>query len=117
MRISDWSSDVCSSDLRVFEKVVNVNSTPNFAPKGNIVASVPTGTGVLVMANRNVEIFDNVFDNNGTANVMIVGYRYEHKDPKYHPLPNQIVVRGNQHGKAGYEIGRASWRERVCTSV
>src|SRR3546814_15527716 len=61
-----------------------------------------TGTGVLVMANRNVEIFDNVFDNNGTANVMIVGYRYEHKDPKYQPLPKQIVVRGNQHGKAGY---------------
>src|SRR3546814_12877056 len=54
------------------------------------------------MANRNVEIFDNVFDNNGTANVMIVGYRYEHKDPKYQPLPKQIVVRGNQHGKAGY---------------
>src|SRR3546814_3689445 len=45
-------------NVRVFENVVNDNSTPNFAPKGNIVASVPTGTGVLVMANRNVEIFD-----------------------------------------------------------
>lgn len=89
-------------NVRVFENVVNDNSTPNFAPKGNIVASVPTGTGVLVMANRNVEIFDNVFADNGTANVMIVGYRYEHKDPKYQPLPRAIVVRGNQHGKAGY---------------
>ena len=89
-------------NVRVFENVVNDNSTPNFAPKGNIVASVPTGTGVLVMANRNVEIFDNVFDNNGTTNVMIVGYRYEHKDPKYQPLPKAIIVRGNQHGKAGY---------------
>ncbi|NYF32008.1 parallel beta-helix domain-containing protein [Sphingopyxis sp. JAI108] len=89
-------------NVRVFENVVNDNSTPNFAPKGNIVASVPTGTGVLIMANRNVEIFDNVFDQNGTANVMIVGYRYEHKDPKYQPLPRHIVVRGNQHGKAGY---------------
>jgi parallel beta-helix repeat protein len=89
-------------NVRVFENIVNDNSTPNFAPKGNIVASVPTGTGVLVMANRHVEIFDNIFDNNGTANVMIVGYRYEHKDPKYQPLPRDIVVRGNQHGKAGY---------------
>ncbi|HJS10240.1 parallel beta-helix domain-containing protein, partial [Sphingopyxis sp.] len=89
-------------NVRVFENIVNDNSTPNFAPKGNIVASVPTGTGVLIMANRNVEIFDNVFDQNGTANVMIVGYRYEHKDPKYQPLPRAIVVRGNQHGKAGY---------------
>jgi len=89
-------------NVRVFENIVNDNSTPNFAPKGNIVASVPTGTGVLIMANRNVEVFDNVFDQNGTANVMIVGYRYEHKDPKYQPLPKGIVVRGNQHGKAGY---------------
>lgn len=89
-------------NVRVFENVVSDNSTPNFAPKGNIVASVPTGTGVLVMANRNVEVFGNVFDKNGTANVMIVGYRYEHKDPKYQPLPKAIVVRGNQHGKAGY---------------
>ncbi|MBJ7438239.1 MAG: right-handed parallel beta-helix repeat-containing protein [Sphingopyxis sp.] len=89
-------------NVRVFENIVNDNSTPNFAPKGNIVASVPTGTGVLVMANRNVEIFDNIFDNNGTANVMIVGYRYEHKDSKYQPLPRDIIVRGNQHGKAGY---------------
>lgn len=89
-------------NVRVFENVINDNSTPNFAPKGNIVAGVPTGTGVLVMANRNVEVFDNVFDQNGTANVMIVGYRYEHKDPNYQPLPKAIVVRGNQHGKAGY---------------
>ncbi|WP_194952865.1 parallel beta-helix domain-containing protein [Sphingopyxis solisilvae] len=89
-------------NVRVFENIINDNSTPNFAPKGNIVASVPTGTGVLVMANRNVEIFDNIFDNNGTANVMIVGYRYEHKDPKYQPLPRAIVVRDNVHGKAGY---------------
>ncbi|WP_077146693.1 parallel beta-helix domain-containing protein, partial [Sphingopyxis sp. KK2] len=89
-------------NVRVFDNDVNNNSTPNFAPKGNIVASVPTGTGVLIMANRHVEIFENDFDQNGTANVMIVGYRYEHKDAKYQPLPRQIVVRDNQHGKAGY---------------
>ncbi|WP_260583008.1 parallel beta-helix domain-containing protein [Sphingopyxis sp. PET50] len=89
-------------NVRVFDNAVVDNNTPNFAPKGNIVASVPTGTGVLVMANRHVEIFDNGFDENGTANVMIVGYRYEHKDAQYQPLPRQIVVRDNSHGKAGY---------------
>ena len=89
-------------NVRVFDNIVNDNSTPNFAPAGNIVASVPTGTGVLVMANRNVEIFGNLLDNNGTANVMIVGYRYPYEDAKYQPLPKQIVVRDNVHGKAGY---------------
>jgi len=89
-------------NVRVFSNEIRDNSTPNFAPKGNIVASVPTGTGVLVMANRNVEVFDNVMESNGTANVMIVGYRYPYEDAKYQPLPKAIVVRDNEHGKAGY---------------
>ena len=89
-------------NVRVFDNIVQDNSTPNFAPKGNIVASVPTGTGVLVMANRRVEIFDNVLENNGTANVMIVGYRYPYDDAKYQPLPQDIAVWDNAHGKAGF---------------
>lgn len=89
-------------NVRVFDNDVRDNSTPNFAPKGNIVASVPAGTGVLVMANRNVEIFDNLFDQNGTSNISIVGYRYAYTDAKYQPLPRAIVVRKNQHGKAGF---------------
>jgi hypothetical protein len=88
--------------VRVFENIITENMTPNFAPKGNIVASVPTGTGVLVMANRNVHVFDNVIDNHGTANVMIIGYRNPFDDPKYDPLPRNVVVYGNQHGQAGF---------------
>ncbi len=89
-------------NVRVFDNVVSDNSTPNFAPKGNIVASVPTGTGVLVMANSRVEVFDNLLADNGTANVMIVGYRYPYEDEKYQPLPKDIAVWGNQHGNAGF---------------
>lgn len=89
-------------NVRVFDNLVLDNMTPNFAPKGNIVAGVPTGTGVLVMANRHVEVFDNVLENNGTANVMIVGYRNKTDDAKYLPLPRDILVRDNMHGKAGY---------------
>src|SRR3546814_9245114 len=89
-------------NVRVFDNMVHDNSTPNFAPKGNIVASVPTGTGVLVMANSRVEIFDNMLADNGTANVMIVGYRYPYDDAKYQPLPRDIAVWDNEHGKAGF---------------
>src|SRR3546814_3850027 len=72
-------------NVRVFDNVVNDKSTPNFAPKGNIVDNVPTGTGVLMMANRHVQNFHNVFDNNGTGTVMIVGYRNDHKAPQFQP--------------------------------
>jgi parallel beta-helix repeat protein len=90
-------------NVRIFENVIVDNMTPNFAPKGNIVANVPTGTGVMVMANRNVHVFDNMLGQNGTANVMIVGYRYEHKDATYDPLAKGVAIWGNQHDKAGWD--------------
>jgi parallel beta-helix repeat protein len=90
-------------NVRIFENVVVDNSTPNFAPKGNIVANVPTGTGVMVMANRKVQVFDNMLGQNGTSNVMVVGYRFPHKDAAYDPVPREIAIWGNQHEKAGWD--------------
>lgn len=90
-------------NVRIFENVVVDNSTPNFAPKGNIVANVPTGTGVMVMANRNVHVFDNMLGQNGTTNVMVIGYRYPHQDAKYDPIARGVAIWGNQHDKAGWD--------------
>jgi parallel beta-helix repeat protein len=89
-------------NIRVFKNRVIANDTPNFAPKGNIVASVPTGTGVMVMANRNVHVFDNEIAENGTTNVMIVAYQNSFADPHYNPVARDIVVRNNRHGRAGF---------------
>ena len=89
-------------NVRIFSNIIVDNMTQNFAPKGNIVANVPTGTGIMVMANRNVEIFDNVIGENGTTNIMVVGYRFPHKDAKYDPLPQGVVMWDNQHGRAGW---------------
>lgn len=89
-------------NVRVFDNVVVENDTPNFAPKGNIVASVPTGTGVMVMANRDIEIFDNVFDGNGSSNIMIIGYRQKFDDAKYQPMVRNVRISDNAHGKTGF---------------
>ena len=88
--------------IRVFDNRVSDNDTPNFAPKGNIVASVPTGTGVMVMANRDVHVFGNTLENNGTANVMLIGYKRPFEDKNYKPLIREVVVRDNKHGRAGF---------------
>jgi parallel beta-helix repeat protein len=66
--------------IRVFENRIVDNNTPNFAPAGNIVASVPTGTGVLIMANINVHVFENEIADNGTLNVLITAYRESFQD-------------------------------------
>jgi len=92
-------------DVRVYGNTVVDNDTPNFAPKGNIVAQVPKGTGVLVMANDGVFITDNALAKNATANVMIISYRNPYQDAKYNPLPRNVVVAKNTHGPAGFAPG------------
>ena len=89
-------------EVRVFDNRVFANDTPNFAPKGNIVASVPMGTGVLVMANDNVHVFGNDLRDNATSNVMVIAYPQKYEDANYNPLPRRIVVSGNTHGRAGF---------------
>ncbi|MGD2134079.1 MAG: parallel beta-helix domain-containing protein [Maricaulaceae bacterium] len=86
---------------RVFNNEIVENDTQNFAPPGNIVANVPTGTGILLMANRNVHVFGNNFDQNGTAHVMVVSYSYPFEDDRYNPLPRDFVIRDNTYGEGG----------------
>jgi len=89
--------------IRVFHNRVVDNDTANFAPKGNIVASVPTGTGVMVMANRNVHVFDNEISGNGSAALLIVAYINAFKDPAYNPLPRDVATYQNRIGRNGYD--------------
>lgn len=77
------------------------NDTPNFAPKGNIVASVRRGTGVLVMANDGVLIEGNTFDNNPTAHVMVVAYTKPFDDARYNPYARNVIVGQNTFGRGG----------------
>jgi parallel beta-helix repeat protein len=90
--------------VRVYRNEIMNNDTPNFAPPGNIVATVPTGTGVLIMANRNVHVFDNDIGGNGTANVIVTAYRAQIEDANYNPLPRDIVIRDNRFGNTGFAV-------------
>ena len=87
---------------RVYANRIVDNDTPNFAPEGNIVASVPVGAGVMIMANRNVHVFDNEIDGNQTAAVMLVGYTQPFDDASYNPIPREVVVRDNRIGRNGW---------------
>lgn len=88
--------------VRVYHNAVLTNDTPNFAPRGNIVANVPTGTGVMVMANRDVHVFDNQIDGNGSAAVLLAAYLNAFSDASYNPLPRDVFVHDNHIGKNGF---------------
>jgi len=86
---------------RVFDNDIYDNNTKNFAPPGNIVATVPSGTGVIIMANENVHISGNRFKNNRTVQVVVGAYQETFDDAKYNPLPRNIVVRDNSYVDGG----------------
>lgn len=82
---------------RVYDNDIVDNNTPNFAPVGNIVAGVPSGTGLLVMANSDVYVTGNRFKNNRTVHVMLTAYTEPFTDETYGPLPDDITVIANTY--------------------
>ena len=89
--------------VRVFRNKVIDNDTDNFAPEGNIVGEVPRGTGIIIQANSDVEVFDNDISGNGTVNVSIVTYSNETQDENYYPHPKSIQIHGNRFGEGGFD--------------
>lgn len=88
-------------DVIVSGNLVVANDEPNFAPEGNIVASVRRGTGVLVMANDNVLVENNVLGDNPTAHVMVIAYPLAFEDARYQPVPEGVVIGHNTYGRGG----------------
>jgi parallel beta-helix repeat protein len=105
-------------NARVFENQVYANNTGNFAPKGNIVAKVPAGTGVIIMATNHIDVFKNTIKDNATANVSIVSYLTTGNpmnDPSYDPFTSEIYIHDNTiagggdrpEGRIGRDLGPA----------
>lgn len=99
--------------VRVFKNRVLANNHENFAAPGNMVASVPPGTGVMVIATDDVEIFDNDIERNNTGSVAIMSYLITGKrieDPEYDAFPDAISVHDNRvasgGGNPGGDFGR-----------
>lgn len=95
---------------RVYNNVIERNNTINFAPPGTAVASVPAGSGVIINSNDKVEIFNNRFDDNQTANIVIssyfsAGYNERQMAADFDPYPETIFIYDNQFGPGGNAPG------------
>ncbi len=96
---------------RVFNNEVFGNNTKNFAPEGNIVGNVPPGTGLLVLANDNIEVFGNHFRDNNSVNIMVYSFALGGRtiqDPNYDPYPEQIYIHDNEFVGGGTVPGHAA---------
>jgi parallel beta-helix repeat protein len=91
-------------DARVFRNKVHANNHPNFGLEGSIVSSLPPGTGIQVLANENVEVFENDIRDNDSYNVAILSYLVtgrEYNDPEYDPYAEGIYVHHNTFSGGG----------------
>ena len=89
---------------RVFNNLMVDNNEPNFAPEGNIVGIVPAGTGLLIMANDDIEVFGNTITGNISEGIAIVSYYIN--DPAvskagYDPVPEKIYIHDNEIANNG----------------
>lgn len=91
---------------RIYDNTIRNNNTPNFAPEGNIVAIVPTGTGILAMAFDDIEIFGNRIEGNQSLAIAIVSYAISGlttDDVNYDPDPRRIHVHDNEYSDNAHD--------------
>ena len=104
---------------RIFNNLVESNNTANFAPAGAIVGNVPAGTGLLVLANDNIEVFENRFAGNNNVNIMVYSFVLGGRtidDPNYDPYPEQIHIHDNVFEGGGTVPAHtllAAWHEQT----
>jgi len=90
--------------VRVFRNRSTANNHPNFADRGSMVASVPPGTGVMILATDRVDVFDNDIVGNDSTAVLVLSYLAlgkKYDDPRYDPIPEAIAIRGNRIAGCG----------------
>lgn len=78
-------------------KIIN-NNLKNFATEGNMVAIVPPGSGIILLAAKDVEIYDNEIIDHKTFGVGICSYHMTEnswKDQRYDPFTYDIKVYNN----------------------
>ena len=61
-------------NIKVYDNVVKSNNRKNFGMKGAIVSNIPGGTGMLILATNEVEVYDNTITGNNTLGVGIISY-------------------------------------------
>lgn len=124
--------------VRLFRNQIVDNNTPNFAPASlGPIHDLPTGTGVYVMAIRDVEAFDNKIQNNNTVNVFLIHYDtgvgegveqtasspitqqvFAPKDARFYPFMQSVYFHDNDISGGGKSPdGRITVMKQMATAL
>lgn len=85
---------------KVYKNDIIENNHANFAPEGNIVGIVPPGTGIILLAAKEVEVYDNRIIGHKTIGTAIASYYITEnpwEDEAYDPYSYDISIHGNTY--------------------
>ncbi|MFO7257848.1 MAG: parallel beta-helix domain-containing protein [Bacteroidota bacterium] len=95
------------SHTRIFDNLVIDNNGDNFAVAGGFAALAPAGTGILIMATRDIEVFNNTIDGNNVVGVGVISFYTVSilgdipiTDPNYDVFFERIYVHDNEFQKS-----------------
>ncbi len=89
---------------RIFQNHLEDNNLGNFAAPGNSVAAVPQGTGMLILANDDIEIFENTIESHNTSSIALASFHILEQrieDEHFDAVPENIYIHDNQMRNAG----------------
>ncbi|MBF5042547.1 MULTISPECIES: parallel beta-helix domain-containing protein [Myxococcaceae] len=90
--------------VRAYRNQIHDNNLANFAAGGNTAALVPAGTGVLVLAHADVELFDNTVSNHHSVAMAVLSYLLtglELGEPAYDPYARGVYLHDNSFSGNG----------------
>ena len=98
---------------KIYDNDIIDNNHENFAtplgdgPNGNTVTMIPPGSGVVLLAAKEVEIYGNRILRNKTAGVAIASYQvtgFPAEAPNWSPYTHDIFVHENQYERVWYQF-------------
>jgi parallel beta-helix repeat protein len=96
-----------SSGAVIRDNLVENNNHANFAPEGATARIVPPGTGILLIATDNNEVYNNTITGNKTAGVALFSLTgtgaFNENEVDVGPLPEGNYVHDNTYSNNGYD--------------
>ena len=87
---------------RVYNNNIYANNTPNFGAPGSSVSGIPAGTGLMILANDEVEAFGNSLRDNDTSHILIISYntailfgQTPPDNPDFDPFSETVFIHDN----------------------
>lgn len=98
---------------KIYDNDIIENNHENFAvpigedPNGNTVTMIPPGSGIVLLAAKEVEIFNNRILRNKTYGVAIASYQvtgFPAEAPNWSPYTTDVYVHDNQYERETFSI-------------